>query len=50
MYVEDIFFIWSHGKSSLKYFMIEFDNINPNINLILIILILASLVVKASIF
>ena len=30
-YIDDIFFIWAHGEKSLKSFMMEFDNFNPNI-------------------
>ena len=30
-YIDDIFFIWIHGENSLKNFMMEFDNFNPNI-------------------
>ena len=30
-YIDGIFFIWTHGENSLKYFMIEFNNFNPNI-------------------
>ena len=30
-YIHDIFFIWTHGEKSLKKFMIEFENFNPNI-------------------
>ena len=29
-YIEDIFFIWTHGENSLKNFMIELNNFNPN--------------------
>ena len=31
-YIDDIFFIWTHGEKSLKNFMMEFNNFNPNIN------------------
>ena len=30
-YIDDIVFIWTHGEKSLKNFMMEFDNFNPNI-------------------
>ena len=30
-YIDDIFFIWTYGKNSLKNFMMEFNNFNPNI-------------------
>ena len=30
-YIDDIFFIWTHGEKSLKKFMMEFNNFNPNI-------------------
>ena len=30
-YIDDIFFIWTHGEKSLKNFMMEFNNFNPNI-------------------
>ena len=30
-YIDDIFFIWTHGKNSPKNFMMEFNNFNPNI-------------------
>ena len=30
-YIDDIFFIWAHGENSLKNFMMEFNNFNPNI-------------------
>ena len=30
-YIDDIFFIWTYGKNSLKNFMMEFNNCNPNI-------------------
>ena len=30
-YIDDIFFIWTHGENSLKSFMMEFNNFNPNI-------------------
>ena len=33
-YIDDIFFIWTHGKNSLKIFMMEFDNFNPNLKFI----------------
>ena len=33
-YIDDIFFIWTHGDNSLKNFMMEFNNFNPNINFI----------------
>ena len=29
--IYDIFFIWTHGENSLKNFMMEFNNFNPNI-------------------
>ena len=32
-YIDDIFFIWTHGEISLKNFMMEFNNFNPNIKL-----------------
>ena len=31
-YIDDIFFLLAHGENSLKNFMMEFDNFNPNIN------------------
>ena len=30
-YIDDIFFIWTHGEKNLKNFMMEFNNFNPNI-------------------
>ena len=30
-YIDDIFFIWTHGENSLKNFMKEFNNFNRNI-------------------
>ena len=33
-YIDDIFFIWTHGESSLKNFMMEFNNFNRNIKFI----------------
>ena len=30
-YIDDTFFIWTHGENSLKIFMIEFNNFNANI-------------------
>ena len=30
-YIDDIFFILTHGENSLKNFMMEFNNFNPNI-------------------
>ena len=32
-YIHDIFFIRTHGENSLKNFMREFNNFNPNIKL-----------------
>ena len=30
-FIDDIFLIWAHGEKSLKKFMMEFNNFNPNI-------------------
>ena len=30
-YIDEIFFIWTHGENSLKNVMMEFNNFNPNI-------------------
>ena len=30
-YIDDIFFIWTHGEQRLKNFMMEFNNCNCNI-------------------
>ena len=30
-YIGNIFFIWTHGENSLKNFLMEFNNFNPNI-------------------
>ena len=29
--MDDILFIWTHGENSLKNFITEFNNFNPNI-------------------
>ena len=30
-YIDDIFFVWTQGENSLKNFMMEFNNFNPNV-------------------
>ena len=30
-YIDDIFFIWTHGKEELKKFMEKFNNFTPNL-------------------
>ena len=30
-YIDDMFFIWTHGEKSLKKFIMEFNKFNPNI-------------------
>ena len=30
-YIDDIAFIWTHGKEELKKFMEEFNNFTPNL-------------------
>ena len=32
-YIDDIFFIWTHGKKELKKFMEKFNNFTPNLSL-----------------
>ena len=33
-YIDDIFFIRTHGENSFEGFMMEFNNFNPNIKFI----------------
>ena len=30
-YIDDVFFIWTHGKEKLKEFLKDFNNYHPNI-------------------
>ena len=30
-FIDDIFFIWTHGKEELKRFIKKFNNFNPNL-------------------
>ena len=33
-YIDDVFFIWTHGKEKLEEFLKDFNNYHPNIKLI----------------
>ena len=33
-YIDDIFFIWTHGEEQLKTFMNSFNNYKSNLNLV----------------
>ena len=33
-YINDIFFIWTHGEEELKTFMGKFNNFTPNLSFI----------------
>ena len=33
-YIDEIFFIWTHGEINLKNSMVEFNSFNPNIKFI----------------
>ena len=32
-YIDDVFFIWTHGKEKLEEFLKDFNNYHPNIKL-----------------